>query len=68
MRQKRYAFIDPLLRLWVRLHCRMEPPNKEQLGQEVQQFAHAVMPSVEAAQTVVAGHDTSRNWGLVETD
>ena len=68
MRQKRYAFTDPLLRLWVRLHCRMEPPNKEQLGLEVQQFAHAVMPSVETSQTVVAGHDTSRNWGLVETD
>ena len=68
MRQKRYAFTDPLLRLWVRLHCRMEPPNKEQLGQEVQQFAHAVMPSVEPSQTVVAGHDTSRNWSLGETD
>ena len=47
IRQKRYAFTDPLLRLWVRLHCRVEPMDQEQLGQEVQQFAHAVLPSVE---------------------
>ena len=25
-RQKRYSFTDPLLRLWVRLHCRPVPP------------------------------------------
>ena len=25
-RQKRYSFTDPLLRLWVRLHCRPTPP------------------------------------------
>ena len=28
-RQKRYSFTDPLLRLWVRLHCRPMPPSEE---------------------------------------
>ena len=30
-RQKRYSFADPLLRLWVRLHCRPVPPAPEEL-------------------------------------
>ena len=28
-RQKRYSFADPLLRVWVRLHCRPIPPTDE---------------------------------------
>ena len=68
IRQKRYAFTDPLLRLWVRLHCRVEPMDQEQLGQEVQQFAHAVLPSVEPSKTTASSHDTGRNWGFVEID
>ncbi|MEE3137765.1 MAG: winged helix-turn-helix domain-containing protein [Acidobacteriota bacterium] len=68
IRQKRYAFTDPLLRLWVRLHCRVEPMDQEQLGQEVQQFAHAVLPSVEPSKTMASSHDTGRNWGFVEID
>ena len=27
-RQKRYSFTDPVLRLWVRLHCRPTPPSR----------------------------------------
>ena len=68
IRQKRYAFTDPLLRLWVRLHCRVEPMDQAQLGQEVQQFAHAVLPSVEPSKTMASSHDTGRNWGFVEID
>ena len=29
-RQKRYSFTDPLLRLWVRLHCRPMPPTDDE--------------------------------------
>lgn len=68
IRQKRYAFTDPLLRLWVRLHCRVEPMDQEQLGQEVQQFAHAVLPSVEPSKTMASSHDTGRNWGFGEIE
>ena len=35
-RQKRYSFNDPLLRLWVRLHCRPTPPAEEEVAREVQ--------------------------------
>ena len=35
-RQKRYSFTDPLLRLWVRLHCRPTPPTEDDVAREVQ--------------------------------
>src|SRR5207249_5023002 len=28
-RQKRYSFSDPLLRVWVRLHCRPSAPTED---------------------------------------
>ena len=31
---KRYSFADPLLRLWVRLHCRPTPPAQEEVARE----------------------------------
>src|ERR671923_2931534 len=34
-RQKRYSFADPMLRLWVRLHCRPAPPPDEDVASEV---------------------------------
>ncbi len=34
-RQKRYRFVDPLLRVWVRLHCRAVPPAEEDIATEV---------------------------------
>src|SRR5687767_800041 len=35
-RQKKYAFTDPLLRLWVRLHCRPMRPTEDDVVREVQ--------------------------------
>ena len=43
-RQKRYSFTDPLLRLWVRLHCRPTPPADEDVAREVQRYAVARVP------------------------
>ncbi len=37
--RKRYAFADPVLRLWVRLHCRPVPPRDEEVAREVQRYA-----------------------------
>jgi len=37
--QKRYRFRDPLLRVWVRLHCRPTSPTAEEIGREVQRYA-----------------------------
>jgi predicted AAA+ superfamily ATPase len=39
MNRKRYAFADPVLRLWVRLHCRPVPPLDEEVAREVQRYA-----------------------------
>jgi hypothetical protein len=39
MNRKRYAFADPLLRLWVKLHCRPVPPQEEEVAREVQRYA-----------------------------
>jgi hypothetical protein len=39
MTRKRYAFTDPVLRLWVRLHCRPVPPQEEEVAREVQRYA-----------------------------
>jgi hypothetical protein len=38
---KKYTFTDPLLRLWVRLHCRPVPPPPEDVAREVQAYAVA---------------------------
>jgi hypothetical protein len=37
--RKRYRFRDPLLRLWVRLHCHSAPPTGEMIEREVRAFA-----------------------------
>lgn len=47
-RQKRYRFADPLLRLWVRLHCRPAPVSEETLAQEIHAYAVARLPQPNA--------------------
>jgi hypothetical protein len=39
MERKRYTFPDPILKLWVRLHCRPVPPQEEEVAREVQRYA-----------------------------
>lgn len=43
-RQKRYSFTDPLLRVWVRLHCRASAPTEEDLAREVHRYALPRLP------------------------
>jgi hypothetical protein len=43
-RQKRYSFTDPLLRVWVRLHCRASAPTDDDLAREVHRYALPRMP------------------------
>lgn len=43
-RQKRYTFTDPLLRVWVRLHCRPSAPTEDDLAREVHRYALPRMP------------------------
>src|SRR5687767_826403 len=48
-RQKRYSFADPLLRVWVRLHCRPTPPTDEDVAREVHAYVTARLPHAEPA-------------------
>jgi hypothetical protein len=43
-RQKRYAYTDPLLRVWVRLHCRPSAPTEDDLAREVHRYALPRLP------------------------
>jgi hypothetical protein len=76
-RQKRYSFSDPLLRLWVRLHCRPTPPTEEDVVREVQRYALGRVPQPEpAAALAFAGAggpieptpDERKSWGIIEID
>jgi hypothetical protein len=72
-RQKRYSFTDPLLRLWVRLHCRPVPPSAEDVAREVQRYAVGRLPQAEPVPALAyAGVDASvderKSWGIIEID
>jgi hypothetical protein len=72
-RQKRYSFTDPLLRLWVRLHCNPVPPSDEDVVREVQRYALARVPQQEPAPAlafagVEASPEERKSWGIIEID
>jgi hypothetical protein len=50
-RQKRYSFTDPLLRVWVRLHCRPSPPSEDDLAREVHRYALPRLPASEPSKS-----------------
>src|SRR4029434_10357127 len=47
-RQKRYSFTDPLLRVWVRLHCRPSAPSDDDVAREVHRYALPRLPASDA--------------------
>ena len=70
-KQKRYSFTDPLLRVWVRLHCHALPPSDEDVAREVHTYVMARLPATPpplalagAARTAA----TEKNWGIIEID
>jgi hypothetical protein len=72
-RQKRYSFADPLTRLWVRLHCRPEPPSVDEVAREVQAYAMARLPQNVPAEPALemAGAGTGsyrKDSGIIEID
>jgi len=72
-RQKRYSFTDPVLRLWVRLHCRPTPPADEDVAREIQNYALGRLPSPEVAPALAyagvdATQDERKSWGIIEID
>jgi hypothetical protein len=73
-RRKRYSFTDPLLRLWVRLHCRPTPPSNDEVARDVQRYALGRLSLVSTVAEIVAAGapnaaaDDRRNWGIIEID
>jgi hypothetical protein len=68
--QKRYSFSDPMLRLWVRLHCQSAPPTDEEVARELHTYVLARLPQAEPA-LALAGPDAverEKNWGIIEID
>ncbi len=77
VRQKRYSYADPLLRLWVRIHGRAEPPTSDDVAREVHRYALQRLPvqepamaaaSTGRASTSSADADDDKGWGIIEFD
>lgn len=69
--RKRYTFSDPLLRLWVGLHCRSNPVAPHELTEAVRQFAGAALltPSATVPVAQPATSDArARSSGIIEID
>ena len=72
--RKRYSFADPLLRLWVRLHCCPAPPDDTDLSREVQEYAVSRLPQMEPSREsreVTRESETAeqeQGWSLIEID
>jgi hypothetical protein len=74
-RQKRYSFADPLLRVWVRLHCRANAPSDDDVAREVHRYALPRLPQqpepalvMAAAGTGAAAEEERKEWGIIEID
>jgi len=71
-RQKRYSFSDPMMRLWVRLHCRCAPPAEEDIAREVHAYVLTRLPHREPALALAgappAEGEGDKSWGIIEID
>ncbi len=70
-RQKRYSYTDPLLRAWVRLHCRATAPTEDDLAREVHRYALPRLPQQQDPQSAPAEAQyamTAAPSGIIEID
>jgi len=63
---KRYSYSDPLLRVWVRLHCRATSPSDVDLAREVHRYSHPRLPPPEPALVMAAAGGGPS--GIIEID
>jgi Winged helix-turn-helix DNA-binding len=66
-RQKRYSFTDPVLRVWVRLHCRATAPSDDDLAREVHLYALPRLPRHDPV-LVMAAAGGGGGSGIIEID
>ena len=71
-RQKRYSFTDPLLRVWVRLHCRATAPGEDEVAREVHRYALPRLPQPQEHQLQPAeaayAMASAPSSGIIEID
>ena len=73
-RQKRYSFTDPLLRVWVRLHCRASAPSEDDLAREIHRYALPRLPQQREPALAMAAagggpsEEDRKAWGIIEID
>jgi hypothetical protein len=71
-RQKRYNFTDPLLRSWVRLHCRASAPTEDDLAREIHKYALPKLPPHQDPETAPAeaqyAMTAAPSSGIIEID
>jgi hypothetical protein len=70
-RQKRYSYSDPLLRAWVRLHCRATASTEDDLAREVHRYALPRLPQQQDPQSPPAEAAyamTAASSGIIEID
>ena len=69
-RQKRYSFADPMLRLWVRIHCRAVPPSDEDIARELHGYVIDRLPQGGELLAVAgtAAPEREKSWGIIEID
>jgi hypothetical protein len=73
-RQKRYSYTDPLLRVWVRLHCRASAPSEDDLSREIHRYALPRLPQHHEPALVMAAagggplEEDRKPWGIIEID
>src|SRR5438876_4414459 len=73
-RPKRYSYTDPLLRVWVRLHCRASAPTEDDLAREVHRYALPRLPQHQEPALALAtagggpSEEDRKPWGIIEVD
>jgi hypothetical protein len=67
-RQKRYAFADPMLRLWVRLHCHAVPPSEDDVTRELHDYVMTRLPHAEPSLAMAAPLEQAKYSGIIEID
>jgi len=70
-RRKRYSFADPMLRLWVRLHCHACLPAEEEIAREVHAYVLEHLPVDEPALAMAGTPEPvpgEKSWGIIEID
>jgi hypothetical protein len=70
VQRKRYAFEDPLMRVYVRLYGRPVPPTDDELVREIQTYAHSRLPRVPDAPPapVPIAEPAIHQPGIIEID